>query len=49
MTYQLTNNPNAVLRSDGWSIPSDPANADYQEYLRWLEAGNKPQEPAHAQ
>lgn len=27
------------------SIPFDPDNTDYQEYLRWLEAGNTP-EPA---
>ena len=26
-------------------IPFDPDNTDYQEYLRWLEAGNTP-EPA---
>jgi hypothetical protein len=25
-----------------WSIPLDPDNIDYQEYLRWLEAGNTP-------
>ena len=43
MTYKLiSDNPNAVLRSDGWSIPFDPANADYQEYLNWLAAGNVP-------
>lgn len=27
------------------SIPIDPNNVDYQEYQRWLEAGNVP-EPA---
>ncbi len=25
------------------SIPFDPANTDYQEYLKWLEAGNTPE------
>ena len=36
----------AVLRlSDMASIPFNPDNTDYQEYLRWLEAGNTP-EPA---
>ncbi len=37
---------NCVKRlSDNAFIPFDPANTDYQEYLRWLEAGNTP-EPA---
>ena len=30
---------------DGALIPFDPDNRDYQDYLKWLEEGNKP-EPA---
>jgi hypothetical protein len=35
----------SVFRSDGWSIPFDPDNTDYQEYLTWIAEGNEP-EPA---
>jgi hypothetical protein len=34
----------SVLRlSDRAAIPFAPDNADYQQYLAWLEAGNTPQ------
>ena len=28
--------------TDNAFIPFDPANTDYQAYLRWLEEGNEP-------
>lgn len=28
--------------SDNTFIPFDPANTDYQQYLKWLEEGNQP-------
>jgi hypothetical protein len=34
--------------SDNAFIPFDPANTDYQEYLKWVAEGNEP-EPADSQ
>ena len=42
ITPILKNPVDKVLRNDGWIIPFDPANKDYQEYLKWLEEGNTP-------
>ncbi len=41
-----TQTVNAVIKTDDngqvWSIPFDPANTDYQAYLKWLDEGNTP-------
>jgi hypothetical protein len=43
MTYTLTAHPNTIVRDeDGSFIPTDPDNVDYQEFCRWVEAGNQP-------
>jgi hypothetical protein len=40
--YKLLNE-NTVLRiEDGAAIPFDPANTDYQKYLKWLSEGGVP-------
>ena len=42
MTYTLTNVPEIIIRDEDQAfIPTDPDNIDYQEYLAWVEAGNK--------
>jgi hypothetical protein len=44
--YKLTKNPNIVQRlADSTFVPFDPANTDYQEFLRWCSEGNEPLPP----
>jgi len=46
--YKLINQ-NIVKRiADNAYIPFDPANTDYQAYLKWVAEGNEP-EPAEEQ
>ena len=46
ITYKLIKDLDGVerkvFRSDGWTIPFDNDNADYQLYKIWLEEGNTP-------
>jgi hypothetical protein len=41
--YQITAEHIVRRLSDGASIPTDPANSDYQAYLEWVAAGGVPE------
>jgi hypothetical protein len=43
--YKIISNQMVVRLFDNAFIPFDPANTDYQAYLKWLAEGNTP-EPA---
>lgn len=43
--YKLTSSTYIIRISDGASIPLDPDNSDYTDYLTWTSEGNAP-EPA---
>jgi hypothetical protein len=46
ITYKLVKSREgvdiAVNCSNGWSIPFDPSNSDYQAYLKFLAEGGTP-------
>ena len=43
--YKLHPSNNEIIMrvADNAFIPFDPANTDYQQYLKWLKEGNQPQ------
>ena len=42
--YEIVDGEIIIRIQDGAFIPADEANVDYQAYLKWLAAGNTPDE-----
>jgi hypothetical protein len=43
--HTISKIPCSIVSSAGVAIPFDPANTDYQAYLKWLSEGNTPLPP----
>jgi len=41
--YRVVKNFGIINLETTQSIPFDPNNSDYQQYLKWLEEGNEPE------
>jgi hypothetical protein len=41
-TFENEKEQSVIRTTDGACIPFDPANTDYQAYLKWLEEGGVP-------
>jgi hypothetical protein len=45
MSYKTLTSGGILRLIDGATVPVDPRNVDYQEYLEWVSAGNDPLDP----